>query len=175
MSIAITGSLHSLYFDPIYVRDQWREALSHINRSAQPGDLALVRPHHYVPLYYYDLREIPWYTVPYLGSRQEYEAFLDAEVPGRLGEGARVWTIVVCENANPHRFVHGRPEDLRKKVQSDEMREWLMVNYELLSEETYVGVYLASYGTPPGHALSRRDHRSFVLLTDSHRYPYTGT
>lgn len=154
MLVAVSISVCSLFVDQRYHREQWRQAITEIKENARGGDILLVRPHHYVPLYYYDLREIPWFTVPYLGSAEDYEVFLDTNLPHRLSEGGKLWTMVVCENANPHRFAQGRSEELAQKVLNDELRAWLMANYDLLSEETYVGVYLASYGTSPSPALS---------------------
>jgi hypothetical protein len=126
-------------------------------------------------MFYYPFDGLDSVTVPYLGSKEEYDEFLSSELSPLLNDGGRVWTMIVCENANPHRFVQGRPEDLSKKVQSDELRAWLMANYELLSEQTYVGVYLASYGTSSSQALTHNNHGSFVPLSDGRRYPYPGT
>ncbi len=153
--ITAGGSLHSLYYDEAYVRDQWREAIEYIEANAEPGDLLLVRPHHYVPTYYYQLEGTDSLTVPYLSSREEYDEFLRREVSPLVDDGGRLWTMIVCENADAHRFVHGRTEDLAKKMQSDELREWLMANCRLLSEQTYVGVYLGSYGSSLDQASPR--------------------
>jgi mannosyltransferase len=143
-------SLYGIYFDEVYVRDQWREAITEINTSAQPGDLALVRPHHYVPVYYYPLEGVDSFSVPYLASAEEYEEFLDREVPPLVNDDGKLWTMIVCENANAHRFVHDRPQDLMDKVSNDELRGWLLAHYQLLDERVYKGVYLASYGTRQG-------------------------
>jgi hypothetical protein len=85
-----------LYLDQRYHREQWRQAITEIRENATAGDILLVRPNHYVPLYYYDLKEIPWFTVPYLGSAEEYEAFPDANLSHPVGEGARLWTMIAC-------------------------------------------------------------------------------
>jgi hypothetical protein len=86
-------------------------SLPHLWHS-RTGDILLVRPHHYVPLYYYDLEEIPWHTVPYLGSKQEYATFLTIEVSAHLTKGGRLRTMIVCENADTHRFVEGAQQRL---------------------------------------------------------------
>ena len=145
--IPIGASTCSLFFDRTYHRDDWRQAISEIRENALSGDILLVRPHHYVPLYYYDLREVPWYTVPYLESTQDYETFLDADLSARLSEGGRVWTMVVCENADPHRFVRGARQRLMEKAAEDEVRAWLLQNLQPLEERVYNGVYLSLYGT----------------------------
>jgi len=54
--------------------------------------------------------------------------------------------MIVCENADAHRFVQNNPQNLMDKVHNDEVRAWLLANYQLLDERTYRGVYLASYG-----------------------------
>lgn len=146
--IPTAGSLYNLFFNEDYARDQWRQAITEIGERARRGDILLVRPHHYVPLYYYDLQEIPWHTVPYLNSTQEYEAFLNGEVAVHLSKGERLWTMIVCENADTHRFVQGMRLRLMEKVEKDEIRAWLLQNYELLDERVYRGIYLASYGNP---------------------------
>ncbi len=140
------ASVYSLFLDQSYHRDQWRQAITEIRENARSGGILLVRPHHYVVLYYYDLREIPWHTVPYLESKEEYETFLDSEIPPRLSEGGRLWTMIVCENADTHRFVQGARRRLMEKVENDETRAWLLENYQLVEDRVYIGVYLASYG-----------------------------
>lgn len=132
--IPTAGSLHNLFFDEAYARDEWREAITEIRENARTGDLLLVRPHHYVPLYYYCSRDIPWYTVRNLGSKQEYKTFLDREVPARLGEGGRLWTMIVCENVDTHRFVQGARQRLMESVEKDEVRAWLLQNHQLPEE-----------------------------------------
>jgi uncharacterized membrane protein len=144
--LPFSTSLYSLHFDPAHYRDQWREAIAQIRDNAQGGDLLLVRPHHYVPLYYYEVPEIPQHTVPYLGSSQEYEAFLNREIPTRLNRGGRIWTMIISENANPHRFAKGTRENLWAKVERNEIRAWLLENMRLLEELELRGVYLALYG-----------------------------
>ena len=144
--LTISASVYSLYFDPVHYRDQWREAIAQIRENAQDGDLLLVRPHHYVPLYYYEVPEIPQHTVPYLESSQEYEAFLDREISTSLNQGGRIWTMIVSENANPHRFTKGTRENLWAKVERDEIRAWLLENMQLLEELELRGIYLALYG-----------------------------
>jgi mannosyltransferase len=169
--IPTTSSLYNLFFNQDYARDQWRQAIAEITENGRSGDILLVRPHHYVPLYYYGPQEISWHTVPYLDSRQEYETFLDSEIPARLSEGGRLWTMIVCENANPHRFVQGAEQRLMEKVERDEVRSWLLQNYQLLKESVYNGMYLALYGhgqyVPPGQ---RQACGNFVPLTRKLRF-----
>jgi len=144
--IPTAGSLYNLFFNEDYARDQWRQTITEIRENARSGDILLVRPHDYAPLYYYDSQEIPWHTVPYLESDHEYQAFLNNEVPARLSEGGRLWTMVVCENADIHRFVQGARQRLMEKVEKDEVRAWLLQNYQLLEEREYNGIYLGLYG-----------------------------
>ncbi len=165
----------SLFLDERYHRDQWRQAIAEIRQHAKTGDLLLVRPQHHVVLYYYDAQEIPWCTVPYLGSKEEYEAFLASEVPAGLSEDGTIWTIIVSENANAHRFVDGARDRLLQRVADDEVRGWLTRRYHLLDEKVYRGIYLASYTTTRDGLPPRESSRSFVPLTDGRRYPYTGT
>ncbi len=135
----------SLYLNSEYHRDQWRQAITTIKENAQSGDILLVRPHHYVPLYYYDLQEIPWYTVPYLDSARDYEIFLGTDLSSTLSESGRVWTMIVCENAGAHRFVSGARQRLMEKVEKDEVRAWLLQNYQRLEESAFNGIYLSLY------------------------------
>ncbi len=98
-------------------------------------------------MYYYDLQEIPWYTVPYLESAQDYEPFLDTDLSTGLSEGGRLWTMIVCENADPHRFAREARQQLMQKVEEDEVRAWLLQNHQRLEERVYNGVYLSLYDT----------------------------
>ncbi len=144
--IPVSVSTYSMFLDQRYHRDQWREAITETRENAQRGDILLVRLHHYVPLSYYSPGDIPWYTVPYLESKQEYRTLLGSEIPGRLSEGGRLWTMIVCENTDTHRFVKGARQRLMERVEKDELRAWLLDNYQLVEESVYNGIYLASYG-----------------------------
>jgi mannosyltransferase len=143
--IATVSSLRNLYFDHSYGRDQWREAIAHVNTSGQPGDLVLVRPHDYAPLYYYKLEGLTWLTVPYLGSTAEYDDFVSNEVAPVMSEGGTLWTLIVSENANAHRFVQGDEQRLLERVRKDELRQSLLAHYQLQDERAYTRVYLACY------------------------------
>jgi hypothetical protein len=145
--VMVGASTCSLFLDQTYHRDDWRRAITDIRENARSGDVLLVRPHHYVPLYYYDLQEIPWFTVPYLESARDYETFLDAQLSSNLSEGGRLWTMIVCENADPHRFARGAHQLLMQKVEEDELRAWLLDNHRLVEERVYAGIYLSLYET----------------------------
>jgi mannosyltransferase len=145
--VSTGASTCSLLLDQTYHRDDWRQAITEIRENAQNGDVLLVRPHHYVPLYYYDLQEIPWFTVPYLESAQAYDTFLDAELSSSASEGGRLWTMIVCENADPHRFAQGAQQRLMRKVEEDEVRAWLLQNRHSVEEGVYSGVHLSLYDT----------------------------
>lgn len=144
--LPMASSLHNIFFNEYYARDQWREAIANIRENAQSGDILLVRPHDYVPLYYYSPGGVPCYTVPYLGSRQEYETFLDSESPVRLTEGGRMWAMIACENADTHLFDQGARQLLRAKVERDVVRALLLQRYRLLQEWEYNGIHLSVYG-----------------------------
>lgn len=116
-----------------------------INARVQPSDVVLVRPHHYAPPYN-ELDRLDWPTVPQWRSAEEFDEFLSSELSPLLNDGDRVWTMIVCENANAHRLVHGARDRLLSKVADDDVRAWLLQHYRLLEERLYNGVYLASYG-----------------------------
>jgi mannosyltransferase len=145
--VPIGVSTSSLFLDQTYHRDDWRQAIAEIRENAQSGDVLLVRPHHYVPLYYYDLQEIPWFTVPYLESALDYETFLDAQLSTSPSEGGRLWTMIVCENGDPHRFAQGGQQRLMAKVEEDEVRAWLLRNRHNVEDRVYNGVHLSLYDT----------------------------
>ena len=145
--VPIGISTSSLFLDPTYRRDDWRQAIAEIRENGQSGDVLLVRPHHYVPLYYYNLQEIPWFTVPYLESALDYDAFLDAELSTSPSEGGRLWTMIICENADPHRFAQGAQQRLMRKVAEDEVRAWLLRNRHNVKNRVYNGVHLSLFDT----------------------------
>jgi mannosyltransferase len=145
--VSCAVSISALFLDEKYQREQWRQAIAEVKQNAQSRDVLLVRPHQHAVLYYYNLQEIPWSTVPYLGSQQEYDDYLDDTVPAQLSGDGRIWTLIVCENANAHHFVQNNAQNLMDKVLNDELRAWLLAHYQLLDERTYRGIYLASYGT----------------------------
>jgi mannosyltransferase len=141
----VATSVYSQFADPTFHRDNWRQAITDIKSNARSRDLLLVRPHDYVPLYYYDLHEIPWFTVPYLESAGEYQVFLDTELSSILTPDGRIWTMIVSENADPHRFAHESRERLLRKVADDELRAWLLQNCQHVEDRVYSGVYLSLY------------------------------
>jgi mannosyltransferase len=143
--VPVAGSVCAQFSEQMYHRDDWRQAIADIRAGAQSGDLLLARQHDYVPLHYYDLMEIPWFTVPYLESKDEYEAYLDAHLADSTSAGERLWTMVVCENADPHRFAQETHQRLVRKVEEDELRTWLLQNFRLSDERFYSGVYLSVY------------------------------
>jgi hypothetical protein len=96
---------------------------------------------------YYPFDGMDSFTVPYLGSREDYDEFLSSELSPLLNDGDRVWTMIVCENADAHRFAHGARDSLLRKVAADDVRAWLLQHYRLLEERLYNGVYLALYGS----------------------------
>jgi mannosyltransferase len=167
-------STYSIFFDGRYQRDQWRQAIGEISQNAGSHDILLVRPQQKVVFNYYGLDDIEWVEVPYFDSREEYDDFLDAHISPLLDKRARLWTLVVSENANPHRFVEGNVGRLAEKVQTDQVRGWLLRHYDLLDDRTYVGVYLGCYGSSERAARPPDKPRSLVLLTGESRSPYTG-
>jgi len=53
--------------------------------------------------------------------------------------------MIVCKNADAHHFVQGAQQRLMENVKKDEVRAWLLDNYQLLEERVFNGIYLASY------------------------------
>jgi mannosyltransferase len=143
--VPTAASVYAQFSAQTYRRDDWRQAIADIRAGAQGGDLLLVRTHDYVPLHYYDLYEIPWFTVPYLDSADEYEAYLDTHLAESMSADGRLWTMVVYETADPHRFSQARQQRLLRKVEEDEVRIWLLQNFRLLEDRLYSGVCLSLY------------------------------
>jgi hypothetical protein len=54
--------------------------------------------------------------------------------------------MIVCENADTHRLIQGARQRLVEKVAKDEVRAWLLQNWQLVEERAYNGIYLAVYG-----------------------------
>jgi hypothetical protein len=55
--------------------------------------------------------------------------------------------MIVCENADLHRFAQGAQQRLMKKVEEDEVRAWLLQNRHSVEEGVYSGVHLSLYDT----------------------------
>ncbi|MGC9467813.1 MAG: glycosyltransferase family 39 protein [Anaerolineae bacterium] len=80
------ASLHHLYTDPAYARDDYRGVAARIREESSPGDAILLNaPNQWeVFTYYYD-GSLPVYPAPYRPGKDEAEAWVADKVAAHLG------------------------------------------------------------------------------------------
>ncbi|MBN1979141.1 MAG: glycosyltransferase family 39 protein [Anaerolineae bacterium] len=133
-SVAVFPSLHTLYFDPAYFRDDYRQIASDISAdvAASAGaDTAVIlnAPNQWeVFTYYYPDRDV--YPAPYRPSRDRVEEFLSPLVAGYDRLFVVAWGDA---ESDPQRLVES----------------WLAANAYKADDRWYGRVRLAMYGTAP--------------------------
>ncbi|MDY7077975.1 MAG: glycosyltransferase family 39 protein [Chloroflexota bacterium] len=129
-AIATFPSLHNLYFDPSYARDDYRQLAADIAALARSDDgIILDAPNQWeVFTYYYPDREV--YPAPYRPDQDQVEAFL-----APLIEQYRRLFVLYWGDAesDPHRFIE----------------TWLAAHAYKANDRWYGRVRLATYGVAP--------------------------
>ncbi len=143
-------SVHGLYCDVRYWKEDWRGVITYIDEHSQGRDLLLITPAQYHILYYYR-PDVPWDEVPlFLGDdEKEAEVYLADEMPRKMAEIAaradRMWYVVPTPVVNAHLFVYDREAKARERVAADAVKGWLDKHYSLSEERQFPGVYLVCY------------------------------
>jgi hypothetical protein len=143
-------SVHELYCDVRYWKEDWRGVITYIDEHSQRRDLLLITPDQYHVLYYYR-PDIPWDEVPLFlsGDEKEAEVYLADEMPGKMAKIAtradRMWYVVLTPVVNAHLFVHDRAAKAQERVAADAVKGWLDSHYSLIEERQFPGVYLVCY------------------------------
>jgi mannosyltransferase len=84
--LPLSSSLHNLYFDPAYARDDYRQIAADIAASARPGDAVILNAPNQWEVFTYYCPEQEVYPAPYRPKPGGVERFLAPllEQPGRL-------------------------------------------------------------------------------------------
>lgn len=126
-------SLHNLYFNPAYARDDYRQIAADIERMARPGDgIVLDAPNQWEVFTYYHREGAPVYPIP--RSRPPRADDVAAEL-ARIGAAhTRLFVLYWGEaEADPQRLVEG----------------WLATHAYPAGDRWYGTVRVAIYGLGP--------------------------
>ncbi|MBL7063818.1 MAG: glycosyltransferase family 39 protein [Anaerolineae bacterium] len=128
--ITTIPSLHNLYFDPAYARDDYRQIGADITAALRPGDAVILNaPNQWeVFTYYYPDRDV--YPAPYRPDPAEVEAFLAP----LFGQYRRLFVLYWGDaESDPRRFIE----------------TYLAAHAYKAGDRWYGRVRLATYGVAP--------------------------
>jgi len=129
-AIAVYPSLHNLYFNPAYARDDYRQIATDVAASASPGSAIILNaPNQWeVFTYYYPDRDV--YPAPYHPSQGRAGEFLSPLIE----EYDRLFVV----------YWGDAESDPQRRIES-----WLAANAYKADGRWYGRVRLATYGTAP--------------------------
>jgi mannosyltransferase len=127
-AVAVYPSLHNLYFNPAYFRDDYRQIAADVAASASPGSVIILNaPNQWeVFTYYYPDRDV--YPAPYHPSQGRVDEFLSPLIEGYDRLFVVYWGDA---ESDPHRLIES----------------WLAANAYKADDRWYGRVRLATYGT----------------------------
>ena len=130
LAITILPSLHNLYFDPTYARDDYRHIAADVAAIVRPGDAIILNaPNQWeVFTYYYPDQDV--YPAPYRPEPDEVEVFL-APLLERYG---RLFVL----------YWGDAESDPQRRVET-----WLASHTYQAADRWYGRVRLATYGVAP--------------------------
>ncbi len=149
ITIISATALRNLYFDPLYSRDDWRQAMDHMAVNWQMDDIYLVKPSQTIVAYNYGHESAEYAFVPYLPEVEDRNRFFEEEIGGWVAsiakQSERAWLIMVFENTNPHGFPQVRNEEVLHKEAGGSVEEWMDENCLRLDQWLYTGIRLTLY------------------------------
>jgi 4-amino-4-deoxy-L-arabinose transferase-like glycosyltransferase len=107
LAIPLLFSLHNLYFDPAYARDDYRQIAADITAASQPGDAILLNSANQWEVFtYYYQGDLPVYPIP--RSRPPRPEAVAAELERIAADHDRLFVLYWGDTeADPRRLVEG--------------------------------------------------------------------
>ena len=126
-------SLHNLYFDPAYARDDYRQIAADIRAAERPGDgILLDAPNQWEVFTYYYRDGVPVYPIPRQRPPRAEEVY--AELEGIAASHRRLFVLYWGDaEADPERLVEG----------------WLAAHAYPTGGRWYGNVRVTTYGLAP--------------------------
>ncbi|HEY76037.1 MAG TPA: hypothetical protein G4O00_07635 [Thermoflexia bacterium] len=126
-------SLHNLYFDPAYARDDYRQIAADIRTAERPGDgILLDAPNQWEVFTYYYRDGVPVYPIPRQRPPRAEEVY--AELEGIAASHRRLFVLYWGDvEADPERLVEG----------------WLATHAYPAGSRWYGNVRVVTYGLAP--------------------------
>lgn len=142
-------TLQSMFFDPDYQRDAWRQAMDYMASAWQPDDIFLTTPSQMLGLWYYGQDRFQFEQIPNIDNSKSDQ---DEANPNIVEWGMnlrektdRAWLITVYENGNPHGFPEHRNNDVLTKPTTSSVKTWLESECQQLDRQIFTGVRLSLY------------------------------
>jgi mannosyltransferase len=143
-------SLHNLYTNPVYGREDWRTAVAHIAANKQTGDVLLLTPGQILPLAYYSTAQLPQLVLP---DASELAALSPANWLATStsslshtwnGAFQRVWLIEAFDNADTHGFPQTRNAAVSATTPKAHVA-WIATDARLVEKWAFPGLRLTLY------------------------------
>jgi mannosyltransferase len=133
LATVLFPSLHNLYFDPAYTRDDYRQIAADVEAVARPGDgIVLNAPNQWEVFTYYHREGAPVYPIP--RGRPPRADVVTAELEQIAADHQRLFALYWGDaEADPQRLVEG----------------WLASNAYRAGDRWYGRVRLATYSLGP--------------------------
>lgn len=131
--MALLPSLHNLYFDPAYARDDYRQIAADIRTAEQPGDgILLDAPNQWEVFTYYYRDGVPVYPIPRQRPPRAEDVYAELE---RIAASHRRLFVLYWGDAeaDPERLVEG----------------WLATHAYPTGSRWYGNVRVTTYGLAP--------------------------
>jgi len=149
ITIITATSLRNLYFDPLYARDNWRQAMEYMAENWQQDDIYLVKPSQTIVAYHYGHKTDEYAFVPYLSETEDRKRFFEEDIDdwvASLAENSnRAWLIMAFENANPHGFPQDRNEATLHGGAGGSIEVWMDESCRRLDQWRFTGIRLTLY------------------------------
>ncbi len=129
-ALLLYPSLHNLYFDPVYARDDYRQLAADIREMWRPGEAIVLNAPNQWEVFTYYYPDCDVYPAPYRPDPGEAAAFLES-----LAEQYHRLYVLYWGDAE---------SDPTKRIES-----WLAAHAYKASDRWYGNVRLATYGLAP--------------------------
>ncbi|HID61218.1 MAG TPA: hypothetical protein EYP49_00505 [Anaerolineae bacterium] len=143
LTLAISLSLSRIYFDPIYVKEDWRGLAGYIQQKSQSSDIIFVRAlEGTLPFNYY-----------YRGQLERVAMSVNrviAPLDEIAQEHERIWLVYPYPHDTTHFVAKPGPLDLYGGETKPEIRNWLVAHrHDIVEEKDFSGLRLILYDPSP--------------------------
>jgi mannosyltransferase len=144
-AVPLLISLWGMYFDPAYVRDDWRAASAYIAADADPAhDQLAIEASLTWPYSYYDRANLT--RIASIPVQDAFAKQLDEALASR--PSSRLWLLTAAIPGSAHRFTP-TPEEQRATASRDAFKRLLDHRYPIESERLFQGILVTVYRTQP--------------------------
>jgi hypothetical protein len=139
--VLVLPELFKIYDDPSVGREDWRSALSHLEKETRPDDTILLRPDVLLPLEYYTANLSNTAELPPSTGDQAFTGAFSAEMDKIMLKTAQVsdraWLITNFYISDPHGRADQRNDMVNQAAEFSPQRAWAEENYPIVAEQEY--------------------------------------